>query len=201
MNLLEPFLETTTPGKISQIHLYCDNYFTNLDLLVHLKKLGLRCTGTIRENQENEKNVLNKTSSWGKYAVKNESNSRINYITVVDSKPVSVASTATGVTPPLPSKRYSTERNSRIEIPFAGHSTFIINSWEELMFTMGTAINVLPSIRSKKWTCLNQNGPHEISRQSKQAQCSDCSITTYKFSDTCQLYFCSAYMKKKHDLT
>ena len=51
MNLLEPFLETTAPGKIPRIHLYCDNYFTNFDLLVHLKKLGLRCIRTIREKR------------------------------------------------------------------------------------------------------------------------------------------------------
>ena len=35
MNLLESFLETIAPGKIAQIHLYCDNYSTNFNLLVH----------------------------------------------------------------------------------------------------------------------------------------------------------------------
>ena len=51
MNLLEPFLETTAPGKIPQIHHYCNNYLTKSDLLVQLKKLDLRCTGRIQENR------------------------------------------------------------------------------------------------------------------------------------------------------
>jgi len=45
MNLLQPFFSMTSTGKISQFHLYFDNYFTNLDLIVHLRKLALKCTG------------------------------------------------------------------------------------------------------------------------------------------------------------
>ena len=59
MNLLKPFLETIAPGKIPKIHLYFDNYFTNFDLFVHLKQLGLQCTGTIQENRMKERNVIN----------------------------------------------------------------------------------------------------------------------------------------------
>ncbi|XP_034935816.1 piggyBac transposable element-derived protein 3-like [Chelonus insularis] len=62
MELLDPFLKSIPPKKISQFHLYCDNFFTNFDLLVHLKKLGLQCTGTIRENRVKEKNVIDKKS-------------------------------------------------------------------------------------------------------------------------------------------
>ena len=35
---------------------------------------------------------------------------------------------------------------------------------------------------------LERNGPHEISRQSKQAWCSDYSIRTYKFRGTCDTH-------------
>lgn len=248
MNLFEPFLETIAPGKISQIHLYFDNYFTNLDLLVHLKRLGIRCTGTIRENRVKEKNVINKKAPRGTFAVKHESNSGINYITVVDSKPVSIASTAAGVTPQLSSKRYSSDAQSKIEIPFPRAFHLYNKFMGGVDLHDGHCNNVLPSIRSKKWTwvvfirliqssivnsvvilnatrdekekvptkdfalsiaksymnkgTMKRSKPHEISRQSKQACCSasDCSIRTYKFCNNCQLYLCSACMKKSHHM-
>ena len=63
IDLLEPFFNKTAAGKISHIHLYFDNYFTNLDLIVHLRKLGLKCTGTIRDNRVKKKNVIDKRMS------------------------------------------------------------------------------------------------------------------------------------------
>ena len=54
MDLLEPFFNKAAAGKISQFHLY--NYFINLDLMmVHLRKLGLKCAVTIRDNRVKEK--------------------------------------------------------------------------------------------------------------------------------------------------
>ena len=104
MDLLEPFFNKTAAGKISQFHLYFDNYFTNLDLIVHLRKLGLKCTGTIRDNRVKEKSVIDERAPRGEYVVKHEKNSVMNYITVVDLKPVSIVFTASGVTPLLPLK-------------------------------------------------------------------------------------------------
>ena len=92
MNLLQPFFNETAAGKIFQFHLYFDNYFTNLDLIVHLWKLGLKCTGTIRDNRVKEKNLIDKRAPRGEYIVKHEKNSGMNYITVVRSKPVSIVS-------------------------------------------------------------------------------------------------------------
>ena len=54
-----------------------------------------------------EKNVIDKRALRGEYVVKHEKNSSMNYITAVDSKPVSIVSTASGVTPLLPLKKYS----------------------------------------------------------------------------------------------
>ena len=64
---------------------------------VHLRKLGLKCTGTIRDNRVKEKNVIDNRAPRGEYVVKHEKNSGMNYITVVDSKPVLIVSTASGV--------------------------------------------------------------------------------------------------------
>ena len=102
MNLLQPFFNKTAAGKISQFNLSFDNYFSNLDLIVHLRKLGLKCTGTIRDNRVNEKNVIDNRAPRGEHVVKHDKNSDMNYITVVDSKPVHIVSTASEVTPLLP---------------------------------------------------------------------------------------------------
>ena len=75
-----------------------------------------------------------------------------NYITVIDSKPVSVASTAAGVTPLLPSKRYSSERKSKIEIPFLRAFHLYNKFMRGVDVHDGHRNNVLPSIRSKIWT-------------------------------------------------
>jgi len=105
MNLLKLFFEKTAAGRVPKFHLYFDNYFTNLDLMVHLHKLRLKCTGTIRENRVTEKNIISKKSPRGSYVVKHDKNSGMNYITAMDSKLVSIVSTAAGVTPMLNSRR------------------------------------------------------------------------------------------------
>lgn len=152
MNLLKPFFEMTAAGKVSQYHLYFDNFFTNLDLVVHLKKLNLKCTGTVRENRVREKNVINKKSPRGTYAVKHEQNSGINYITVMDSKLVSILSTYAGVTPLLPSKRYNSNEKAKIEISFPQAFHLYNRFMGGVDVHDGHCNNVLPSIRSKKWT-------------------------------------------------
>jgi len=47
MNLLKPLLFRTRSQNRSMYNVYFDNYFTSLDLVLHLKKLGLGATGTI----------------------------------------------------------------------------------------------------------------------------------------------------------
>ena len=147
MNLLEPFFNKTAAGKISQFHHYFDNYFTNLDLIVHLRKLGLKCTRIIRDDRVKEKNVIDKRAPGSEYVVKHKKNSGMNYITVVDSKPVSIASTASGVTSVLPLKRYSSQARSKVEIPcpkaFHLYNKFVGRSH----LHDGDCNNVFPSIR------------------------------------------------------
>ncbi|XP_014471889.1 PREDICTED: piggyBac transposable element-derived protein 3-like, partial [Dinoponera quadriceps] len=69
------------------------------NLLVHLKKIGLQATGTVKENRASVTNVLEKKAPRGTYAVQNDKNRGINFITVQDSKPVSILSTAASITP------------------------------------------------------------------------------------------------------
>lgn len=55
MCLLEDLLINTVHKKLSQYHLYCDNYFTGPDLFIHLQKVGLRATGVVRKDRVKEK--------------------------------------------------------------------------------------------------------------------------------------------------
>jgi len=71
-----------------------------------------------RENRVQEKNNIDKKSPRGTYVVKHEQNSGINYITVIDFKLVLIASTTAAVTPLLPSKRYSSDAKSKVELLF-----------------------------------------------------------------------------------
>ncbi|XP_066597935.1 piggyBac transposable element-derived protein 3-like [Prorops nasuta] len=137
---------------INLYHVYFDNYFTSFDLILHLRNIGLRATGTIRNDRVKIKNEICKKAERGTFAVKNDKNSQINYITVMDSKPVSIASTAAGVNPTLPIKRYSSKEHEKKEIQFL-HAFHIYNKYMGGVDTHDAHCNnLLPSIRSKKWT-------------------------------------------------
>jgi len=151
LNLLQPFFQIINYNKIPEFHLYFDNFFTNMDLILHLQKLRLKCTGTIRDNRVKVKTVLDKKAPRGTYIVKHDLNSGINFITIMDSKPVSIASTAAGITP-LTSKRYSSEARSKTEVLFPQAFHLYNKFMGGVDVHDGHCNNVLPSIRSKKWT-------------------------------------------------
>lgn len=152
LQMLEPLMQTLTKKKLGRYHLYIDNFFTSPDLLVHLKKAGISATGTVRENRIKEKNDVPKDAARGTYAVKHDQNSGINFITVKDSKLVSVLSTAAGVTPEFTVQRYDKESKSKKPIPFPN----AFSAYNKFMG--GVDIHdmycniVRPIIRSKKWT-------------------------------------------------
>ena len=131
MNLLHLFFRNTPENSLENYHAVFDNFFTNPDLLVHLKSLGLRATGTVRSNRVYENKIvndklkrvivpitLNKKSERGEYSVKHDVNSNINYISVMDSKVVSILSTACGIEPLKCVERYSKEQKKRVSLPF-----------------------------------------------------------------------------------
>ena len=87
---MQKLLTSVVPRKLSEYHLYFDNFFTSPDLLVHSKKVGLRATGTLRVNRVKEVNPVDKKAERGTFSVKHDENSGMNYITIMDSKPVSL---------------------------------------------------------------------------------------------------------------
>jgi len=96
--------------KIVNYHIYFNNFFANPDLLVYLKNIDVRATGTVRANRvSGVRNDMDKKAERSSFIVKHEKNSGINYITIMDSKAVSLLSTAASVTPLSSMKRYSKE--------------------------------------------------------------------------------------------
>lgn len=152
LQMVNQLLLKTTPKKLDQYHLYMDNYFTSPDLFVHLKKIGLKATGTLRKKRIKVEHIIDKKSPRGTYQVQHDKNSGLNYITVLDSKAVSLLSTAAGVMPMAPVRRYSATVGSKVELKFP--SAFSIYN----KFMGGVDLHdfickkVAPCIKSKKWT-------------------------------------------------
>jgi len=84
--------------------------------------------------------------------IKHDKNSGMNYITAMDSKPVSIVSIVAGVTPMLNSRRYISEAKSKIDIPFPQVFHLYNRYTGGVDLYDGHCNNVIPSIRSKKWT-------------------------------------------------
>ena len=150
---MNQFLTVTTPRKIQNYHLYFDNLFCSVDLLVHLKKFGLRCTGTIRQDRiPLQHNIDKKKDERGTFHAMYDKNSGINYITVMDSKPVSILSTAAGVNPTAPVERFDKTEKMRKKLDFP-RAFSVYNKYMGGLDVHDQHCNkVLPIIRSKKWT-------------------------------------------------
>ena len=131
MNLLHPFLFQTALNLREKYHVIFDNFFTSPYLLVFLKTLGLRATGTVRANRVYEQKLvdnklkripvsisLNNKSKRGDYEVKRDINSTLSYVSVKDSKVVSILSTAAGIEPFANVERYCKEEKKKTSIPF-----------------------------------------------------------------------------------
>ena len=58
--MVQGFLKSVVPKKIKKYHLFFDNFFANADLIVYLKNVGLRATGTVRSNKVKAKNKVDK---------------------------------------------------------------------------------------------------------------------------------------------
>ena len=78
----------------------------------------MKATGTVRKNRINFQHKFEKKSPRCSYKVHYDKNSGLNFISVIDSKEVSVLSTAAGVTLAISMKRYSGEAGGKVEIEF-----------------------------------------------------------------------------------
>lgn len=152
LQMLDQLLKNVSKKKLAEYHLYIDNFFTSPDLLLHLKKIGMRSTGTLRKNRIKKQHKFEKKDARGTYKVHYDQNSGVNYISVIDSKPVSLLSTAAGVSPMMSVKRYSSNGKNRIEYQFP----FAFSIYNKFMGGVDVhdyrCKRVSMSINSKKWT-------------------------------------------------
>lgn len=151
MNMLQPVLQRVTLHNRNRLHIYFDNLFTSPDLLIHLKKFGLCATGTVRDNRVNVKNNVVKKDERGKYDVKND-RSGLNFVTVKDSKPVSILSTGAGVMPLGIVKRRQKGKKEKQEFEFP-RAFLTYNQFMGGVDLHDQRCNkIQPIVRSKKWT-------------------------------------------------
>lgn len=170
MMMLHNFLENTPKEKLTDYHIGFDNFFTSPDLMVHLKKLGLKATGTVRQNRVYEyitekdkkgklveKKVtvpisIDKNADRGTCEVKHDEVSKINFVSVKDSKIVSVLSSAAGVTPKVPVKRYSAQDKSKVDTLFPQGVRLYNKSMGGVDLYDQHCSDLSVNINSKKWT-------------------------------------------------
>lgn len=170
MMMLNDFLANTPKDKLQDYHVAFDNFFTSPDLLVHLKKLGLKATGTVRQNRVYEfvtkvnkkgKEVdtkvtvpisIDKKADRGTREAKHDEVSKINYVSVKDSKVVSVLSSEAGITPEIAVKRYSATENKKVEIQFPQAIKLYNKSMGGVDLYDQHCGDLSIKINSKKWT-------------------------------------------------
>ncbi|XP_066598905.1 piggyBac transposable element-derived protein 3-like [Prorops nasuta] len=152
LGVLEKLFITTVRQKLKMYHLYCDNFFTSSDLFVHLQSLGLRATGVVRKDRVKEKNDLDKKAPRGTFAVKHDRTSGMNLITLMDSKEVSMLSTAAGVGSESSVKRYSKELKKKVEIKMPLAFTTYNKYMGGVDIHDQYCSKASPSMKSKKWT-------------------------------------------------
>ena len=121
--------------------------------MIHLQKIGLAATGRVRQNRVKAKIDMPKKAARGTTISLHDRNSKLNYITVMDSKPVSVLSTEYGDEPKIEMERWHEKSKQQILFPqaFSKYNTYI--GGVDLHDQYCNAL--MPTICSKKWTwCL-----------------------------------------------
>ena len=106
----------------------------------------------MKQNRVKENNRLEKNVPRGTMKIKHERNSGLNYITLMNSKEVSLLSTTAAVSPPLIVKRYFQDKRTKDDIAmpntFAKYNKYMggVDIHDHYCSTL------LPIFRSKKWT-------------------------------------------------
>ncbi|XP_066590837.1 piggyBac transposable element-derived protein 3-like [Prorops nasuta] len=152
IRMLQPLLTTTSYRNLDKYHIYMDNLFCSANLIIHLKNLGLKATGTLRKDRTPEKVNFDKNVKRGTFESKYDKKSGTNFITIQDSKQVLILSSAAGVTPLTPMKRYNKDNKSKVDIEFP----YAFSAYNRFMGGVDVhdqhCCKLLPSLRSEKWT-------------------------------------------------
>ena len=130
VKILQNLLEKTEREKLKKYHLFFDNFFTSPNLRIHLEKIGLAATGTVLQNRVKAKIDMPKKVAKGTTISLHHGNSKLNYITVMDSKPISVLSTEYGDKPKVEMERWHYKSKQHIPFPqeFFKYNTYMAES-------------------------------------------------------------------------
>ncbi|XP_058810548.1 piggyBac transposable element-derived protein 3-like [Phymastichus coffea] len=146
------------------------------DLLVYLKRLDIKATGTVYKDRITESINIDKNAARGTFAVKHNKVSGVNFITVVDSKQVSILSTAAGVTPLASVNR--------------------VNEGKPKKSTKDIAMSIAKEYLAKSHQTPKQL--HQFTDHKNLQYCHGCEIRSRKFCIDCQAYFCENCLQKTH---
>lgn len=170
LKALRDFLLKTPSDKLKDYHVAFDNFFTSPDLMIHLNELGLKATGTVRRDRVYEmKEKLNKKGKLvpfreivpieldkkcdrGTFTVKHDEKSKVNFVSVMDSKVVSVLSTASGVEPITPVSRYSKTTRAKENINFPASFSVYNKTMGGVDLQDQHCNDAKINVKSKKWT-------------------------------------------------
>ncbi|XP_047112340.1 piggyBac transposable element-derived protein 3-like [Schistocerca piceifrons] len=99
---------------------YFDNFFTSRDLLIHLRNLGFRATGTVRENRVGDcpllsSNELKKTVR-GNYDYHMDRNGEVLFVRWHDNRCVTVGTNYDKVEPLGAAMRYSRQASKKTQV-------------------------------------------------------------------------------------
>ena len=118
-NVVLNLCKTLSPGQHYKV--YSDNYFTSPALIIALQKLGIDYVGTVRSNRmkgcilKSDKELAKEGRGAFNYQV--ERNNNIIAIKWMDTKPVTVLSNFTGVTPLDNVQRWSKQEKGYVSVP------------------------------------------------------------------------------------
>lgn len=154
---LVAMLDALPPEKKDlNYHIYCDNLFTSLPLLSHMKRIGYNMTGTIRENRLPKIPLLTAKQNFfknerGFYESVICKKEEIMIVKWVDNAVVSVATNSHLVEPAKTVGRYSRKlkKQIRVKIPLAiSHYNKNMGGTDRMDQNLN-AYRI--SIRNKKW--------------------------------------------------
>ncbi|XP_071055926.1 piggyBac transposable element-derived protein 2-like [Onthophagus taurus] len=118
--LVYKFAKILKSQNPNPFHLFCDNFFTSIKLISELQKIGIRATGTIKENRSEHCPLLTKQNmkkeSRGFYDYRVDESQELIVCKWNDNNVVSLCSNSVGINPVHSTTRFSRAGRKRIQI-------------------------------------------------------------------------------------
>ncbi|XP_046991384.1 piggyBac transposable element-derived protein 2-like [Schistocerca americana] len=142
-----------------EIHcVYFDNFFTSRDLLIHLRNLDFRATGTVRENRVGDRPLLSsnelKKTVRGNYDYQFDRNCEVLFVRWHDNGCVTIGTNFDKVEPSGAATRYSRQASKKTQV----EQPVVLKSYNAYMGAVDhhdwLVGKYATKIRGKKWYCV-----------------------------------------------